>query len=154
MLCPAAQRLNQRVGELIPVAARMGLTITAYDGRRLSMDAPLAPNRNDKGTAFAGSIAGLATFAGWALITLKVEERQGAASVAVYRSEISYRLPIDGDFQAFCELPDEDRLADFWYALQSTGRGRLDLAVSVMQGGEERVRFQGAYAVRLTPPES
>lgn len=145
----AIQELNERFRRQIPLTAHLDLRITAWDGCSLCMAAPLAPNRNDKGTGFAGSIASLATFAGWALLTLAIEERCGTAQVAVYRSEIRYRRPIDGDFEARCCLPDAVQLESFWQALRDTGQGRLELAVSVVQGGEEKVQFQGAYAVSL-----
>ncbi|APG28542.1 hypothetical protein A7E78_12235 [Syntrophotalea acetylenivorans] len=139
----ALRELNERFIRQIPLTDHMGLEISSWDGSALRMDAPLKPNRNDKGTGFAGSIASLATFAGWALITLAVEERCGAAEVAVYRSEISYRRPIDGDFYALCQLPKEVELTGFWQTLKQTGKSRLELAVTVFQDGEERVRFQG-----------
>ncbi len=145
----AMQELNERFRRQIPLTDHLGLRISAWDGDRLRMAAPLAPNRNDKGTGFAGSIASLATFAGWALLTLAVEERCGAAQVAVYRSELRYRRPIDGDFEARCCLPDAAQMEEFWQALRDTGRGRLELNVVVVQGDEEKVRYQGAYAVRL-----
>lgn len=145
----AMQELNERFRRQIPLTGHLGLRITAWDGRGLRMAAPLAPNRNDKGTGFAGSIASLATFAGWALLTLAVEERCGAAQVAVYRSEMRYRRPIDGDFEARCCLPGAAQMEEFWQTLTDTGRGRLELSVSVVQDGEEKVQFQGAYAVRL-----
>jgi thioesterase domain-containing protein len=145
----AIRELNERFRRQIPLTAHLGLRISSWDGCVLRMDAPLEANRNDKGTGFAGSIASLATFAGWALITLAVEERCGAAEVAVYRSQISYRRPIDGDFYALCQLPQEAELNVFLETLRSSGKSRLGLAVTVVQDGEERVRFQGAYAVRL-----
>jgi thioesterase domain-containing protein len=145
----AIRELNERFHCQIPMTDHMGLEVTAWDGSVLRMEAPFEINRNDKGTGFAGSISSLATFAGWALITLAVEEHCGAAEVAVYRSEISYRRPIDGDFYALCQLPEESELADFWQALKQTGKGRLKLSVTVGQDDEARVRFQGAYAVCL-----
>jgi thioesterase domain-containing protein len=149
MLENAARRLNRRFREQIPLAGQIGLEITGYDGRNLVMAAPLTPNRNDKGTGFAGSIATLATLAGWALITLWVEERLGLADVAVFHSEITYRRPITGDFFARCRLPDEERLESLLASLNSKGRGRLELSVVVCQGETEAVFFRGAYAVRL-----
>ncbi|OEU63525.1 MAG: hypothetical protein BA870_06960 [Desulfuromonadales bacterium C00003094] len=145
----AIRELNERFRRQIPLTVHLGLEISAWNGSALRMDAPLEANLNDKGTGFAGSIASLATFAGWALITLAVEERCGAAEVAVYRSNISYRRPINSDFYALCQLPKEVELAGFWQTLKQTGKSRLELAVTVFQGDEERVRFQGAYAVRL-----
>lgn len=143
------REFNERFRRQIPLTDQMGLKISSWDGSALKMDAPLEANRNDKGTGFAGSIASLATLAGWALLTLAVEERCGAVEVAVYRSEISYRRPIDGDFYALCQLPPEAELTAFLEVLRTRGKGRLELAVTVFQDGEERVRYQGAYAVRL-----
>lgn len=149
MLKNAARRLNRRFREQIPLTGQIGLEITGYDGRSLVMAAPLAPNRNDKGTGFAGSIATLATLAGWALITLWVEERRGSVDVAVYHSEMTYRRPITGDFFARCHLPGEETLETLLAALDSKGRGRLELSVVVCQGETEAVFFRGSYAVRL-----
>ncbi len=151
MLKNAARRLNRRFREQIPLAREIDLEIIGYDGRSLVMTAPLTPNRNDKGTGFAGSIAALATLAGWALITLWVEERLGPADVAVYRSEMDYRQPITDDFFARCQLPEEEALDGLLAALESKGRGRLELSVTVCQGETEAVFFWGAYAVRLHP---
>ncbi len=148
-MLPLAESLNRRIAEQIPVTAHMGLRIVAWDGEGLRMEAPLAANRNDKGTAFAGSLASLAALAGWALITLQVEERLGAASVAVCRSEMDYRQPVDGDFQALCRLSDTEQVKDFWKQLAVSGKGRLPLTVHIQQGGEERGRFLGTYAVSL-----
>ncbi len=145
----ALRELNERFVKQIPLTGHMGLKISSWDGSALRMGAPLEANRNDKGTGFAGSIASLATFAGWALLTLAVEERCGAAQVAVYRSEINYRRPVNGDFEARCCLPEEAQMEEFWQALADTGKGRLELAVSVLQDSEEKVQFQGAYAVHL-----
>jgi thioesterase domain-containing protein len=153
MLNKAAKRLNRRFREQIPLTNPLALEITAFDGHFLQMDAPLAPNRNDKGTAFAGSIASLATFAGWALVTLLVEERRGPAEVAVCRSEIHYRRPITGDFFARCNFPGEEALETLLAALDSRGRGRLELSVVVCQRETEAVFFRGSYAVRLRSGE-
>ncbi len=148
-MLPAAESLNRRIAEQIPVTAHMGLRITAWDGEWLRMDAPLTANRNDKGTAFAGSLVSLATLAGWALITLQVEARQGAATVAVYHSEIDYRRPVEGDFQALCRFPEADQAEDFWRQLTVSGKGRLSMTVRIEQEGEERARLCAAYAVTL-----
>jgi thioesterase domain-containing protein len=146
-----ARQLNNRIRELIPLAGQIGLEIIEYDDHRLVMRAPLAPNVNDKGTGFAGSIATLATLAGWALITLWVEERRGPAEVAVFHSEMDYRQPVTGDFSARCQLPGKEALDNLLAALDKKGRGRLELTVTVFQAETEAVFFKGSYAVRLRP---
>ncbi|MEZ4600667.1 MAG: YiiD C-terminal domain-containing protein [Syntrophotaleaceae bacterium] len=144
-------QLNQRILEQIPLTGGIGLEIASYDGRELIMTAPLAPNRNDKGTGFAGSIAALATLAGWALVTLGVEERRGPAEVAICRSEIDYLRPITADFCARCRLPEEEALQDLLADLDQKGRGRLKVAVVVEQKQTQAVIFSGTYVVRLRP---
>ena len=43
----------------IPLLNAMHLALVDYDDLTLTMEAPLAPNINNKGTAFGGSIASI-----------------------------------------------------------------------------------------------
>lgn len=140
--------LNRRFLEQIPLTGQIGLKVTGYDDVSLTMTAPLAPNRNDKGTGFAGSIAALATLAGWALITLWVEERRGPVEVAVVHSEMRYRRPITGDFFARAFLPEDETPGKLLSALDEKGRGRLEVTVVIGQEDVEAVDFKGTYAVK------
>ena len=54
----------------IPLLTAMQLSFVNYDNLTLTMEAPLAPNINNKGTAFGGSIASICLFGGWAVSTL------------------------------------------------------------------------------------
>src|SRR5260221_14194186 len=49
----------------IPPAAAMAIQVAAYDGRTLTVRAPLAANRNLHGTAFAGSLFSVCVLTGW-----------------------------------------------------------------------------------------
>ncbi len=150
MLEEGAQQLNQRFSRQIPMVRHMGFRITAWDGNNLRMDAPLAPNLNDKGTGFAGSLATLATFSGWAVATLlaeKVVEQDWEA--LVFESEIRYLAPVTGDFYAMVSVPEEDVTHAFLAALEQRGRAKLVLNVNILQDGEEKVRYRGRYAVRV-----
>lgn len=154
MLDETAARLNDRFLRQIPMAGQMGLRITAWDGRNLRMDAPLGPNINDKGTGFAGSLATLATFAGWALATLLAENIAGGpCEAAVFESDMRYLSPVTGDFYAMVPVPDGDDMRVFQDRLRDRGRAKLTLAVSILQDGEEKVTYRGRYAVRLRPAE-
>src|SRR5690606_24608867 len=51
----------------MPPARAMQLRITAGHADRLRLEAPLAANVNDKGTAFGGSLVSLMTLAAWGL---------------------------------------------------------------------------------------
>ncbi|APG42935.1 MAG: YiiD C-terminal domain-containing protein [Syntrophotalea acetylenica] len=143
------RQMNERFWLQIPVTRHMGLRITAWDGRTLRMDAPLAPNLNDKGTGFAGSLATLVTFAGWALATLLAEDAASCpCEVAVFESDMQYIAPVTGDFYALVPVPDEDGRCSFERSLLQRGRARIALTASIFQEGEEKVRYRGKYAVR------
>ncbi|MDP1775881.1 MAG: YiiD C-terminal domain-containing protein, partial [Moraxellaceae bacterium] len=59
--------------EQMPLLNFMQIDAKHWDGQVLTLSAPLEPNRNDKNTAFAGSIASLSTVTGWALLMLWCE---------------------------------------------------------------------------------
>jgi thioesterase domain-containing protein len=50
------------------------LLVDSYDQGRLTLKAPFAPNINDKGTVFAGTLNAVATLAGWSLLWLILRE--------------------------------------------------------------------------------
>ena len=54
----------------IPLLDAMQLSFVRFDDLTLTMEAPLAPNINNKGTAFGGSIARICLFGGGAVATL------------------------------------------------------------------------------------
>ncbi|WP_225073093.1 YiiD C-terminal domain-containing protein [Desulfuromonas sp. CSMB_57] len=141
------QSLTERLFAAIPMARVMGVEVVAWDGRALLLGAPLAPNHNDKGTGFAGSLATLATLAGWALATLLAEKLAGPCQVAIFESELRYLRPVTGDFTARCTVPDEVACERLSTTLRARGRGRVALTVEVLQGDEVKVNFRGRYAV-------
>ena len=69
---PSLESLRTRLA-LIPLVREMQIEVLGEAEGRLRLRAPLAPNVNDKGSAFGGSLASLMTLAGWALATRKLE---------------------------------------------------------------------------------
>ena len=102
-----SRQIRDRVRE-IPLARAMALTVAGYDGATLALAAPLAPNGNDKGCAFGGSLASLMTLAGWAWSTsrsrLAGTRPTGTASRRVAVTTIS-SIP-----SFACEAPSAGRL--------------------------------------------
>lgn len=132
----------------IPLAAFMDLEAVAWDGHALTLQVPLAPNLNDKGTAFAGSLASLSTVTGWALLMLWAREQVGPCQVAVYRGELRYRHPVESAFAATARLPSAEALSSLRQRLDSHGRGRVDLDISLAGAdGQSAVTQTAGYAV-------
>ena len=149
MLLPEAQALISQLRHDIPLTGAMRVGVSAYDGRSLTLSAPLTANINDKGTAFAGSISALANLTGWALLTLWVEERFGECQVAIYRSEMDFKKPLRSDFTAAVALPDDAELERLSQALESKGRGKTSLQVELTGDDGVAVIMQAGYAVWL-----
>ncbi len=146
-----AQALLAEMRDDMPLIAFMALEVAACDGRSLTLRAPLAPNRNDKGTAFAGAIASLSTVTGWALLTLWGRAQVGPCQVAVYHSEMRYRFPIAAVFEATATLPDEPVMQQLRDRMAARGKGRVDLQIQVVSAGQEAVTQTAGYALWPAP---
>lgn len=115
----------------IPLSRAMALRIVAWDGTVLEMGAPLAPNINDKGCAFGGSLASVMTLAGWALVRLAVDEARLPSDIYVQDSTIRYLAPVWGDLRARARLDAGDAFAPFLDVLRARGKARLTVQVVV-----------------------
>jgi thioesterase domain-containing protein len=115
----------------IPLARAMQLRVRAYDGDTLELSAPLAPNINDKGCAFGGSLLSLLTLAGWGLIVLKLRELGRECDIYVQNSEVQYLAPVWEDFCARGRLAEDQSWEEFTRTLQTRGRARLNVVCRV-----------------------
>src|SRR5210317_2330454 len=81
----------------IPLLTAMDLSFNRFDDLALTMEAPLAPNINNKGTAFGGSIASICLFGGWAVSTLAFMDNDiHNTEIVVYRNEMTFERPARG----------------------------------------------------------
>lgn len=127
----AVAALARTLLEGIPLARAMGLAIAGYDGATLTLAAPLAPNINDKGCAFGGSLSSLMTLAGWGLIQLAAEARALDCEIYVQDSTIRYLAPVRQDFRAVARLAEGESMATFLAALAERGKARLGVSCQV-----------------------
>ncbi|MGC1550116.1 MAG: YiiD C-terminal domain-containing protein [Rhodanobacter sp.] len=127
----AAQALVTFIHDGIPLARTMALQLDDYDGDRLSLSAPLAPNVNDKGCAFGGSLVSVMTLTGWGLVELALRHRGEDCDVFVGESTVRYLSPVWEDFRAEAQLADESNWATFFDTLNSRGRARIEVTCCV-----------------------
>ena len=137
----AVAALEREVLEGIPLARAMALRVETWDGATLGLAAPLAPNVNDKGCAFGGSLASLMTLAGWGLLTLALGARGIVADIYVQDSSIRYLAPVWQDFRAVARLAPPDGIEDFVAAFgaRGTARPRLYCTVPLADGSDAAV---------------
>ncbi|MEQ1511774.1 MAG: YiiD C-terminal domain-containing protein [Lysobacteraceae bacterium] len=147
---PSPLRMLEAELLAMPPAAALGLRIVEATGDRLRLYAPLAPNINDKGCAFGGSLGSLMTLAGWGLIVLRVAEAGLDADVFVADSEIRYRAPLFADIETTAELAEGESWEDFLSTLRSRGRARLSVrAVVGLPEGGVATESLSRYAAKL-----
>ena len=110
-----------------PIAVHLGANVELYDGKRVVISSPLAPNRNHTNTAFGGSVAALAILSGWVLLYLKLEEMGIKNRLVIQKSSFEFRKPIDSDFKAVCTMPEEKRWNRFIDTLKKHNRARITI---------------------------
>lgn len=146
---PGELELLMRSG--IPLARAMGLRVVDFDGDRLALAAPLAPNVNDKGCAFGGSIASLLTLAQWGLVNLKLAEAGLDAEVYVADTSLRFLAPVWGELHAEAFV-DGDPWPAFFETFASAGKARVEVHAEVIgeEGGAPAAR-QSARFVAIAP---
>lgn len=117
--------LQHEILSQIPMADAMSICVGDYDGESLTLHAPLAPNINDKGCAFGGSLASVMTLAGWGLVKLAADARGFECDIYVQDSLVRYLAPVWADFHATAHLTHGDTLTGFFDALAARGKSRV-----------------------------
>lgn len=140
-----AADLVRQVHTEIPLTAALQLALQSFDGNTLVLQVPLAPNVNDKGTAFAGSITSLGCVTGWTLLTLWSEQAIGShCQCAVYDAQFHFSQPLTGDFTATVSLPDMESLLN---SVQRKGKGKVSLDIALADSAGVAARLHARYAV-------
>ena len=140
---PPERQIEAFFHEQIPVTRAMGVRVESYDGKQLVLTAPLTLNHNHLGTAFGGSLAAVATLAGYGFLWLELGDRR--AHVVIRESAISYRRPVRHGIRAVCRRPEESVVAVFKSEFASKGKGRIRLAVTVEEDGLAAVELSGLF---------
>ncbi len=126
-----AEALVQFIRDEIPLARAMELSLQTASPGHLGLAVPLAPNVNDKGCAFGGSLASLMTLAGWALVELALRRRGDDCDVFVSESTVRYLAPVWSDFHADAQLAPRADWASFFAALDARDRARIEVVCEV-----------------------
>jgi len=138
----------------IPLTRAMQLRVAGWNGDCLRLSAPLAPNINDKGCAFGGSMASLMTLAGWGLIVLKLRTLGLRCDVFVQDSTIRYLAPVWSDFVTEARLADGESWDIFLATLAQRGRGRLRAVCRVpLPDGGDAATFEARFVAIAAKPD-
>lgn len=151
-----AAALERRLLERIPLTRAMQVRVASFDGQVVVLTAPLAPNLNDKGTGFAGSLSTLVTLSGWSLVTLLGEQALAESGpdagevrceAAVVHSELDFLRPVREELRAEARLADGSPLPQLGARLASGRRVRLSVLATLGPADAPAVQFRGDYAI-------
>jgi thioesterase domain-containing protein len=132
----------------IAPARALGLSVEATEP--VTIAAPLEPNVNDKGTAFAGSLFSVAALAGWAHMMRWCAAQSFEAEVLLQASKAQFLAPARAAFRATALEPPLSQREKLARMLARSGRGRIEIAVSVHCQETPVMTFAGVYAVILS----
>lgn len=141
--------LQARIVSEFALARHIGIVVESADEDGVVLSAPLAPNANDKGTAFGGSLFSLAVLTGWAWVARYLDAAELVADAVIQESTMQYLAPVRGTLRARLCPPAAPEVEKFKKMLQRAGRGRIRLRVDIYQGSVLASRFDGVYAAAV-----
>lgn len=135
----------------IPLLTAMELSLIDYRDLALTMEAPLAPNINNKGTAFGGSLASIGLFGGWAVATLAfMEHGIDNTEIVVFRNEMTFERPARGHLVIRVTMdPGEFAACLAQLRAGSDERLRFDVDVALLHDEVRCATMRGRYVVWL-----
>jgi thioesterase domain-containing protein len=147
----AVRALNAYLGRFVPITRAMGIRLRSFDDGGVMMTAPLAPNINDKGIAFGGSLSSILALSGWALADLLLREAGIEADVLIAAAATEFRAPVAGRIVARCPLPPPEETAAFVAAYRLRRKARLRLTATIDAAAGPAALFHGTYIARPRP---
>ncbi|OUD12257.1 YiiD C-terminal domain-containing protein [Thioflexithrix psekupsensis] len=135
----------------IPITRDMRVKVQLCNQRVLILTAPLAINRNDKNTAFGGSVVSILTLAGWAITHTVLSRLQLHATTVVRRSKVDYIKPIDSEIMIISNMPSDHDIYRFKQDLMQRGKARWEIQARAECNQELAVDYSGVYISVLIP---
>jgi thioesterase domain-containing protein len=130
----------------IPLAAAMEVSVASCASDEIAVRAPLLPNRNLHGTAFAGSLFSVCVLTGWGMTWIALQRRNLTGVIVVADSRIRYRKAVGNEI--LCRCRAETGLLDENLArLAASGRASLPLVCTIEADGKAAVTFEAKYVV-------
>lgn len=144
---PYQQEINDYLNRHLPLFRAMEAQLARCDATGVGMRAPLAPNINDKGIAFGGSMAAIAALTGWALTFTTLRDYGETAEIFITESALKFLRPVRGEIVTECLRPEAIVVERFIERYRQRGKARWAVEVAVRAEGELAMTFNGEYGV-------
>lgn len=130
----------------IPLAAAMAIEVVSFADTQLLVRAPLAPNTNVHGTAFAGSLFSICVLTGWGRVWLALRREGLDGHIVVADSQIKYRKAVAGEILSRCAFDGDADRANV-AAFADSGRASWQLTCTIDGASAPAVTFEAKYVV-------
>jgi thioesterase domain-containing protein len=141
-------RLAAELHETIPLVRALGLNVASTADGAIVFNAALAPNINDKGCAFGGSLASLLTLSCWSVLRVHAWNHNIAADIFVHTSRIVYIAPLWADFTVHAQLSRET-LGEFTEKLIATGKAAAVIHAQARAGAAVAATLEARFVAKL-----
>ena len=148
----AAAKLAAEILARIPLTRAMRIDIPRYTGDELEMTAPLAPNINDKGCAFGGSMTSLLTLAGWGLIELGLRAEKLECDIYIGDSQVRYQQPVWGELRGIARFAEAGAMVPLVASIRARGKGRVDVVCEIAGDGSAAATLTARFFAKLRKP--
>jgi len=136
--------LHSELHDHIPLVRAMAIDVDHWAPEQIRLSAPLAPNSNDKGCGFGGSIASLLTLSGWSLLRSAIQQADIRADIYIQDSEIRYLKPAWERLIAIALWTAEEH-RQWLEMLGSRGKARATVTMRLESGGVEAATMQARF---------
>ncbi|MBK8181626.1 MAG: YiiD C-terminal domain-containing protein [Candidatus Competibacteraceae bacterium] len=141
------QELNDYLKRHVPLFQAMQAALDRCDETGVRISAPLAPNINDKGIAFGGSMAAIASLTGWALTRATLNQHGENAEIVITDSALKFLRPVRGEIVSESEQPEAAKVEHFITNYRQRGRARWTVEVTIRADDELAMTFIGQYGI-------
>jgi thioesterase domain-containing protein len=150
------QDLERYLHDHIPLSRAMEATVLTLSAGGVTLEAPLAPNLNHRGTVFGGSASSLAILSAWALVHTRLRAEGLDSRLVIQRNSMAYEKPIEGAFTATSALARPEAWPVFLRTLRRMGRARIAVVSELRCDGQAVGRFEGDFVAleAARPPVS
>jgi len=144
------KRLKDKLYSQIPLTSHMKIDINKYTSTQLITSMPLDININDKGTAFAGSLATLTTISAWSICWLITQELGFKnTSIVIIKNETNFNAPVTKDVVCYTQKPSNQEILTLKEKLLTKNSGSINIKSAITEENKACVDFNGLYVIKI-----
>jgi thioesterase domain-containing protein len=142
---------NSHLHSDFPIAKAMGAEVRGVDSIHCSVQVPLAPNINHKGTVFGGSLYSASALSCYGLVLFGLQSRGiKTDNVVIAQGEMKYIKPVTGNFEVIATWESTELAEEFFKTLLKKGKARTSLRAQVILDAQVCAQFNAQF-VAMNP---